>query len=543
MPKNQRATTWSPSHLPVRTAAWLRGLMLHNCVNTVDRKGGSKLVHLIRTEETLSTAMTESKNKSRHQVKAREALLRRELALLLLERDNLRNELASHQKALAAMYASRSWRMTGPMRATMRGVRQWFGGMRRGPSIAVTPQTPTPAPELTARHVTVPFAPNRAVVPDRRRGEILVVADILPLFDQGSGGLRLKTLIDMMGKAGWSMVFGTCAGRDFQPGVLGSQEGRARYEEALRKAGVSQILYGIEEVDRFLTEAGRYLDWAFLSFPDVAAEFLPLVRSRCPATRIAYDMVDFHGLRMLREAELRGDPELREAAERKRAVEISCAAAADVTLAVTVEEKAALLDLVPEAVVEVLPNVFEMPQQPPSGPERRRGLLFVGGFWHAPNGDAVCWFVERVFPRLREEVPDLVFRIVGANAGNEVLALGAIPGVEVLGFVPDLVPLYQQHRVSIAPLRYGAGMKGKVGQSMAYGLPVVATPVGAEGMGLQDGVHLLVGQDADGFAAQVLRLLRDDALWLRLSVAGRAHIERTLSVEAVRGQLEAVLGG
>lgn len=78
---------------------------------------------------------------------------------------------------------------------------------------------------------------------------------------------------------------------------------------------------------------------------------------------------------------------------------------------------------------------------------------------------------------------------------------------------------------------------------MVHGLPVVATPVGAEGMGLQDGVHLLVAEDEEAFAAQVLRLLRDDALWSRLSVTGRVHIERTLSVEAVRGQLETMLGG
>lgn len=501
---------------------------------------------------------------ARSAAKLREAVLRRELAHLLQERDalqhdlavlhsaasdlrseteRLRQDLANREQIIAALYASHSWQAMAPARRIASALRRQLGRAQGAPSAAsggpAADPGPGPAPAVPVTH---PAAHERPA-PAAGRGEILVVADILPLFDQASGGLRLKTLIDMMGDAGWSIVYGSCAGRDHQPGVLQTPEGRARYEDALHNAGVSRFLYGIEEIDGFLIAEGRHLAHAFLSFPDVATALLPLVRSRCPTTRIAYDMVDFHGLRMAREAELRGDPDLREAAERKRVEEVACAAAADVTIAVTPEEKAALLEMVPEAVVEVLPNVFELPQKLPPGPEARNGLFFVGGFWHTPNGDAVCWFVERILPLLRAEIPDLVLRIAGANAGNDVLALGAQPGVEVLGFVPDLLPLFHQHRVFVAPLRYGAGMKGKVGQSMAHGLPVVATPVGAEGMGLQDGVHLLVAADEETFAAQVLRLLRDDALWSRLSVAGREHIERTLSVEAVRGRLEAVLGG
>lgn len=226
-----------------------------------------------------------------------------------------------------------------------------------------------------------------------------------------------------------------------------------------------------------------------------------------------------------------------------RAKEISCARAADVTIAVTEGERAALLEIAPDVVVETLPNVFEVPRNVPSGPVGREGLLFVGGFWHKPNGDAMHWFVNRIWPLIQREVPDLVLRIVGANADNEVLALGARPGVEVLGFVPELTPLYDQHRAFIAPLRYGAGMKGKVGQSLVHGLPVVATSIGAEGMALQDGVHLLVADQEEEFAEQVLRLLRDDVLWSRLAVQGREHIERTLSVDVVRNRLETVLGG
>ena len=375
------------------------------------------------------------------------------------------------------------------------------------------------------------------------RRKILVVAPHLPLFDQSSGCLRLKTIISMMGADDWSIAFGSMFDLNGQPGVLANAADRGRYEGVLREAGVSSFLYGPDEITNFVEKQGGDLAWAFLSFPHIAAHFMPVIRSHCPTTRIAYDMVDFHSLRMRREAELSSDSELLAAAERQRAVEVACASAADVTFAVSVEEKAVLLDAAPVAVVEVLPNIFEPPFASPPGPEARKDLFFVGGFWHRPNGDAVRWFVERILPLIQREAPNIILRIAGANADDEVLALGRQPGVEVLGFVPDLAPLFDRHRVFVAPLRYGAGMKGKVGQSLAYGLPVVTTPIGAEGMGLRDGTHLLIASEEEAFALQVLRLLSDDALWSRLSIAGRALIERTLSVDVVRGQLKAVLDG
>jgi glycosyltransferase involved in cell wall biosynthesis len=113
----------------------------------------------------------------------------------------------------------------------------------------------------------------------------------------------------------------------------------------------------------------------------------------------------------------------------------------------------------------------------------------------------------------------------------------------VLGYVPELSPYLDNSRVFVAPLRFGAGMKGKVGQSLAHGLPVVATPVGAEGMQLEDGVHLLVAETPEVFAEQVLRLLRDDDLWTALQREGRTLIQETLSEDVIREQLDGVLRG
>jgi glycosyltransferase involved in cell wall biosynthesis len=327
---------------------------------------------------------------------------------------------------------------------------------------------------------------------------------------------------------------------DRGPGVLGEPQGRAAYEGGLRAVGVVRFVYGIEGIRTFLIEAGGEMRYAFVGFPEVALEVIPIVRAHCPWARVIFDTVDLHFLRLEREAVLRADAGRLREAGRMRQIEMACLRSADVTIAVSEDERRILLDLAPEAVVETLPNVFRVPAGLPPGPEGRDGLLFVGGFWHVPNGDAVLWFTEQVWPLVRAQAPHLMFRIAGADPTPEVLALGRLPGVEVLGHIPDLAPQFDSARAFVAPLRFGAGMKGKVGQSLVHGLPVVATPVGAEGMGLEDGQHLLVAETAEEFADRVLTLLRDDALWRRLQQGGRALIEATLSEDVVARRLEAL---
>lgn len=468
----------------------------------------------------------------------------------------LRLILEAKDALIRSLFNSTSWKLAAPFRAISaalgRGATPTLE-QALAATLAVMPNSasPTvsllPTPNSPPRRLPEPDPAARLAAkvhePPKRagRGVVLVVTDYLPLFDQQSGGLRLKTLMGLIKGLGWDVVFCSFLAAEDQPGVLTTPEGRQRYETALRDMGIREFLYGQEAVRSYLRQSGREVRHALISAPIVAIDFIPMVRLHCPWARILFDMVDFHYLRMSREAELTGDPALRAAAESTLAMEQACIGAADLTFAVTVEEKAALLPYVQNAVIEVLPNVFDMPEDEAPGPEDRRDLLFVGGFWHKPNGDAVRWFVQEIWPHLQREMPDLVFRIVGANADDDILALGAMPNIEILGFVPDLVPLQRQSRVFVAPLRYGAGMKGKVGQSLAHGLPVVATPIGAEGMALEDGVHLLVAETPEDFAAQVLRLLRDDDLWRSLQQEGRDLIARTLSTEVVRRKLDALL--
>ncbi|HTL13994.1 MAG TPA: glycosyltransferase family 4 protein, partial [Thermomonas sp.] len=243
-----------------------------------------------------------------------------------------------------------------------------------------------------------------------------------------------------------------------------------------------------------------------------------------------------------RAAELAGDRAARRAAEATRARELALVAAADVTFVVSEAERALLAADAPGADARVLSNLHALP---PPGPGRagREGLLFVGGFRHPPNVDAVRWFAREVFPLARAALPGLAFHCIGGDLPAEVRELAGIDGVHVHGHVPDLGPWLDGCVVSVAPLRYGAGVKGKVNQAMAHGLPVVATTPAVEGMHLRDGEDVLVADAPRAFADALVRLHEDAALWRRLAEGGRANVRRHFSADAARDVVrQAILG-
>jgi ubiquinone/menaquinone biosynthesis C-methylase UbiE/glycosyltransferase involved in cell wall biosynthesis len=372
---------------------------------------------------------------------------------------------------------------------------------------------------------------------------ILVAADAPPMFDQQSGALRLYTMMRILFEAGWRLAFASEMTRASFNAIAGSAVNRKRYESRLREIGVEKIAYGREEINALLEAEGSGIRWALLSFPGVAHNLIPWIKVHAPWASIIYDMVDFHYIRMTREADLKSDEVIRSSALQMRKIEIANARTSDVTIAVSEDERQAVLKLDPSVVVKVVPNIFEIPADSDPKLASRKNLLFVGGFAHIPNIDAVQWFVEQVWPLIHQKRPNLKFIIAGSAAPQGVLNLAKRPGVEVVGYVEDLTPLFRRARVFVAPLRYGAGVKGKVGQSMAQGLPIVATRIAAEGMNAVGGKDLLIADEPAAFAAVVIRLLDDDPLWLQLRENGRELVRQTQSIEVTRIKLGNILNG
>jgi GT2 family glycosyltransferase/glycosyltransferase involved in cell wall biosynthesis len=380
--------------------------------------------------------------------------------------------------------------------------------------------------ELLAQYESDP-AMERIASRRAPEGQVLVVSDRVPMPNQDSGSKRMFELLLALRDLGLAVTFVPSDGR--------RQE---EYSIALQRAGI-EVLYGPLDERKLLRDLAPALDVAILSRPEPTWKWQPLVREICPEAKIIYDTVDLHFLREARRAEIEADPAVARAAARYHGMELSLARIADATLVVSVAERDVLQEEDPDIKVHVVPNIHG---EEHSGRafEERKGVLFVGSFPHHPNRDAAHWLVEEIMPLVRAEDPDICAYIVGSSPTDDIRALDS-ESARVLGWVPDLTNLLEHSRVSVAPLRYGAGVKGKVGESMAHGLPVVTTRLGAEGMGLEHEHDVLVADDAPSFAAEILRAYHDADLWARLAANGRRTIARDSSPYAIRATLAKIL--
>ncbi|MDR3388638.1 MAG: glycosyltransferase [Rudaea sp.] len=363
----------------------------------------------------------------------------------------------------------------------------------------------------------------------RARGRILIVDACTPTPDHDSGSLRMLNLLRLLRQLGYAVSF-----------LPDNRAHDGRYTEALQALGVEALYHPFaNDPIAWLREHGRYLDAVILSRHYVAANYVGLVRLYARQARLIFDTVDLHFLREQRAATLEEKPELAQQAARTRAQELKLMRECDVTLVVSPIEKELLAREVPQARIEIVSNVHEV-----HGRRRefsgRRDLVFVGGFQHPPNTDAVLWFVNQVFALVRVRLPDVVFHVIGSKAPTQILEL-AHDGVQVHGFVADIAPYMDGCRLALAPLRYGAGVKGKVNMAMSYGLPVVATKAAVEGMHVQAGEDVMVADSAVDFAEAILRAYGDAALWTKLSDNGLANVRRHFSFDAARAALERVL--
>jgi glycosyltransferase involved in cell wall biosynthesis len=309
------------------------------------------------------------------------------------------------------------------------------------------------------------------------------------------------------------------------------------YTRRLQASGVD-VIYGATWMSRELAAIGDDLQLAIVSRPYVAAQHTHVLREYSPQTVIAYDTVDLHYVREQRRAAT-GVPHAVAKAATIRELELGLVRGSDVTIVVSDEEREQLEREAPGSKVIVIPVVNEIAERVPPL-EGRSGVLFVGGFEHPPNVDAALALVNDVMPLVWERIGDVPVVLAGSKPTPEVEALAG-PNVEVTGWVEDLQPLIDGARMMAAPLRFGAGMKGKVTQSLGAGLPVVTTPTGAEGLGAEDGRDLLIAEDAEDLADRIVRLCSDDALWQELSRAGQDVVRRVASLDLMRERLTALL--
>ena len=302
--------------------------------------------------------------------------------------------------------------------------------------------------------------------------------------------------------------------------------------EALQGVGIEVLhapwYWSAEEVVR---KRGAEFDAVYLHRFVNAFKYSGVLRAAMPRAKLLYSVADLHHLRLEREAAVTGSPEIALKAAELKARELAALAAVDQVIVHSVHEGDYLASLVGPERLNVIPWV--VPATPPSaGFAARRDVVFLGGYRHPPNVDAVNFFVGEVMPILRQLVPGIGFRIAGSHMPDSFHDLAATD-VVLDGFIPDLAAYFAEIRVMVAPLRYGAGVKGKVLDSLARGLPCVASSVAAEGMGLADGVEVAVADSPLAIAEAIAWLYQNEAAWTRLQQGGLGYIERTCSETAI----------
>ncbi len=312
------------------------------------------------------------------------------------------------------------------------------------------------------------------------------------------------------------------------------------YVDDLRRRGVRVAAGGFyRSLGDFLARETAPFD-LFMVYRATLAEapLLDALRRHSPQARLVFNTVDLHFLRLEREAALARAPALLDEAFRMQQRETAAILRADCTILLSPVEQRLLAELIPEARTRVIPILRDIPgRTAPFG--ARRGVVFVGSFRHRPNVDAIVEFVREVWPLVRRRL-DVPLTVIGADPPPEVQALAG-EGVVVAGYRPDLDALLGACRLTVAPLRFGAGLKGKIVSSLAAGVPCVASPMAAEGMALIDGEHVCLASTPSEFAAAIVDVHEDADLWERLSRGGLLLARETYSLAAARWRIAALL--
>jgi GT2 family glycosyltransferase/glycosyltransferase involved in cell wall biosynthesis len=360
----------------------------------------------------------------------------------------------------------------------------------------------------------------------RGRKNILVIDHHVPKPDHDSGSLRMFQILTLLHQLGHRVTF-----------IAANLANEPPYAGHLQKRGI-QVVYHpyVRRARDYLVSHGSDFDVVVLSRCDFAHKYIADVRLHAPQSRIIFDTVDLHYAREEGEAQLTGDLEVAWSAQKKQELEHQLIEQADETWVVSPVEQRLLQEKWPDKSIQLVSNIVDIPgSKTPFG--LRRDYLFIGGFQHRPNVDAVLFFLRKIYPLVSDRLPEAKFYIVGQKPPSEIVAL-ATERVILAGLQRDVHPFFDSVRLSVAPLRFGAGVKGKINQSMALGVPVVATSVAAEGMELQDHEDVLLADEPEDFAQALIKLYESEELWTRLSENGIRKTRALYSTDAARKKLE-----
>lgn len=356
----------------------------------------------------------------------------------------------------------------------------------------------------------------------RTKKTLLMVDHYVPHFDKDAGSRSVFHYLKLFTEIGLNVKF---IGDNFYK--------HEPYTTILGQMGI-EVLYGAnyhKNWKQWLEHNGKYIDYAFLNRPHISIKYIDIIRELTNA-KIMYYGHDLHYLREMREYELTQNTETKNSSMKWKKIEFDIMSKVDAVYFLSNVEIQQIKNENPAINPKIMPiNMFE--KKPfVDFDKKRQDLLFVGGFGHKPNVDAVLWLESQIMPILRRRSPNIKVYVVGSNPPETVQKLHKHDFI-IKGFVTDeeLNNFYKRCRLAIVPLRYGAGVKGKVVEAMYNQIPVVTTSIGAEGLKCIEDCLFIADSDED-FANQILRAYDDISLLEEISKKGLDYVQRHLTKES-----------
>ena len=353
---------------------------------------------------------------------------------------------------------------------------------------------------------------------------ILFIDDKVPEHDKHAGGSTIYQYVRLFCDMGFKVIY--------LPDNLYPLE---PYTSELQQLGV-EVLYGSINIKRMVDKKWEIFGLRLAGQARYSYKYIDLFKT-LTHSKLLYFTHDLHYLREHRRYELDPDPKHLLESKRLKNLEFKLFAAVDVILTPSNYEESIIKKNFPDKKVFTIPlYFFEFPHENikiRADFGDREGILFLGGFGHLPNVDAVLWFVKEIFPRVKKQIPGVTFTVAGSNPTPEILALQN-KDLRVTGYVPELSPLFEISRVFVAPLRFGAGVKGKIITSLVHGVPVVTTSIGNEGLNLADAQEALIADDPEAFAAKTVELYKNGILWDKVAKNAEDYLKCHFSVEKAK---------
>ena len=339
----------------------------------------------------------------------------------------------------------------------------------------------------------------------RKKRHMLFVDHYIPHPDQDAGSKATLDYLRIFMKNNIQVHF---IGDNFYdyPGTL--------YLEKLTQIGI-EVLYGKwyeKHWQKWFFDNSKYFDYVLLSRPHIAEKYIDIIKESSSA-KIIYFGHDLHFLRERREYEVKGDEIYLQSSFEWLKRELDLSIKADVLCFFSDVEKKELLKLNPFASIDVVPlYIYDHFKYRKRQSKDRKDILFVGGFSHTPNIDAIIWFVNNIWRYIEKEIADIKLYIIGSNPTQEILALSQ-KSIVVTGYIDDITlkRYYEECKIAVAPLRYGAGIKGKVVDALYNGMPLVTTSIGAEGLPHAKSV-MTIRDEAEDFAKSVVSIYLNNDL-------------------------------